>query len=181
MTYAPIKLQRRAQVLCLPFNDQHRPRLDCIPKTAIMSTETTPLLPQFATPSNATVDAAKKTAFSAAEAMAALKAGSSSLVSASTVASYDSLTRLSILYVYTGKMPTHQQFDKLVAKALDSDVLSLGVGAGRTGRLSEEGARVVKAFRDVLQAVRNVGEQKNGLFYHFYPPFGRAMGNRIAT
>lgn len=60
-------------------------------------------------------------------------------------------------------MPTNDQFDKLLQKTLDSDVLSLGVGRnGRTGRLSEEGARVVKAFREVIEAIRDVSSQKNG-------------------
>lgn len=121
--------------------------------------ERTPLLPQFASPSNAQVDSAKKVAFSAGEALAALKAGMSL---SPYLTPCVSLADLRCSLMHTGKMPTHQQFDKLIAKALDSDLLNLGVGSGRTGRLSEEGARVVKAFRDVLEAVRNVGEEKNG-------------------
>ncbi|KAL7416019.1 hypothetical protein BDY24DRAFT_359249 [Mrakia frigida] len=99
-----------------------------------MSTERSPLLPTHVQPSQETVDETRKTAFSLASAVGALKAG---------------------------KLPSHDQIDKLLSAALDSDILSLSI-SGRTGRLSEEGARVVKSLREVISAIRTVGEQKNG-------------------
>jgi hypothetical protein len=115
-----------------------------------MSTERSPLLPthdgrhsqterQVASAANDAAAQAKQQAFKLAPAMAALKAG---------------------------KLPSQDQLDKLLKAALDSDVLSPGIGRGgsRTGRLSEEGARVVRAIRKVMEASIHLGEAKNGQF-----------------
>ncbi|CDZ97340.1 hypothetical protein [Phaffia rhodozyma] len=106
-----------------------------------MSTERSPLLPTHLQPNQQTVDQAKdqarKASFKIATAIAAFQAG---------------------------KLPSQSQLNALLAKALDSDLLSPGIGrgGGRTGRLSEEGSRVVRALRDVVSAIGVVGNEKNG-------------------
>lgn len=109
-----------------------------------MSTERSPLLPTHLQPNQQTVDHAKdqarKTGFKIATALAAFQAG---------------------------KLPSQQQLDALLGKALESDLLSPGIGrgGGRTGRLSEEGSRVIRALREVIAAIGNVGQEKNGSLF----------------
>lgn len=118
-----------------------------LPISPIMSsssTERSPLLPTHApsagqlqsTAQDATASA-RHTAFQLAPALAALQAG---------------------------KLPSQAQLSKLLDAALASDVLNPGIGraGSRTGRLSEEGARVVRAFRAVLEAAGKLGDEKNG-------------------
>lgn len=114
-----------------------------------MSSERTPLLPtsrsdlpsasQVQSTAEDAAQSVKQASFKLAPALAALKAG---------------------------KLPSQEQLEKLLDNALDSDVLSPGIGkaGSRTGRLSEEGARVIKALRKVLQAAEQLGHEKNGAF-----------------
>ncbi|RSH91097.1 hypothetical protein EHS25_010273 [Saitozyma podzolica] len=62
-----------------------------------------------------------------------------------------------------GKLPSQQQISKLLEVILRSDTLkSTGGPTSRTARLGAEGQRVLDQLKDVLQAFKAWGEEKNG-------------------
>lgn len=62
-----------------------------------------------------------------------------------------------------GKFPSQDQLNKMIDVIVSSDVLKSGGGPNsRTARLGDEGYRVTEDVKNVLRALKQWGEEKNG-------------------